>query len=148
MYIRDPNTTLNFDLKVKYRVFDIFSWLAKTIFWFDIGFPYLAHAFITWCVANIHDPYSTLTFDLKVNFIGFCRLFFLLWHWHTALCFGHSVFVRWHSYTMFGTWVYQHGTMCSVHSWPLYGLDLLPQYKLYIFPSWISAWQDYLRSLT
>ena len=41
-----------------------------------------------------------------------------------ALCSGHSFFDLWHSHTLFGTWVYHHGTICRVHSWPLYDLDL------------------------
>ena len=48
-----------------------------------------------------------------------------------ALCSGLSFFVLWHSHTLFGTWVYHHGTMCRVHSWNLY--DLWPQYQYYIF---------------
>ena len=50
-----------------------------------------------------------------------------------ALCSGLSIFVFWHSHTLFGTWVYHHGTMCHVHSWTLYDLDLWPQYQNYIF---------------
>ena len=43
-------------------------------------------------------------------------------------------FVLWHiSHTMFGMWVYHHGTMCHMHSWPLYDLDLSHQYESYIF---------------
>ena len=37
-----------------------------------------------------------------------------------ALCSGHSFFVLWHNYTMFGLWVYYHGTVCRVQSWPQY----------------------------
>ena len=45
-----------------------------------------------------------------------------------------AFFVLWHfSHTMFGMWVYHHGTMCRMHSWPLYDLDLSPQYESYIF---------------
>ena len=44
-----------------------------------------------------------------------------------------AFFVLWHfSRTMFGMWVYHHGTMCRMHSWPLYDLDLSPQYESYI----------------
>ena len=34
--------------------------------------------------------------------------------------------------SMFGTWEYPHGTMCGVHSWLLFDLDLWPQYENYI----------------
>ena len=45
-----------------------------------------------------------------------------------------AFFVLWHiSHTMFGMWVYHHGTMCHMHSWPLYDLDLSHQYESYIF---------------
>ena len=73
-YIHDPDTTLNFDLKVKFIGFlTCFRVQPITFFWFDIGLPYLAHGSITkrGCVKYIHDPDMTLTFDLKVKFIGF-----------------------------------------------------------------------------
>ena len=35
-----------------------------------------------------------------------------------ALCSCLSFFVLWQSHTLFGTWVYHHGTMCHVHLWP------------------------------
>ena len=66
------------------------------------------------CVAFIHDPDRTLTFDLKVQFIGFMTWF----------CVRAIAFCLWHCHTMFGTWVYHHGTMCSRLSWPLYDFDL------------------------
>ena len=50
-----------------------------------------------------------------------------------ALCSGLSFFVLWHSHTLFGTWVYHHDTICRIHSWTLYDLDLWPQYQNYIF---------------
>ena len=58
-----------------------------------------------------------------------------------ALWSGLMFFVFWHSHTLFSTWVYHHGTMCRVHSWILYDLDLWPQYQNY-FLSWIWVWQD------
>ena len=76
-YIHDPDTTLNFDLKVKFKGFlTCFHVWPITFFWIDIGLPYLAHGCITirQCVAYIHDPDSMLTFDLKVKFKGFCRV--------------------------------------------------------------------------
>ena len=50
-----------------------------------------------------------------------------------ALCSGTAFFVLGHSHTMFGSWVYHHGTMCHIHSWPLYDLDLWHQYWNNIF---------------
>ena len=50
-----------------------------------------------------------------------------------ALYLWLSFFVLWHSHTLFGKWVYHHGTMCRVHSWTLYDLDLWPRYQNYIF---------------
>ena len=43
-YIHDPDTTLNFDLKVKFIWF-LTCFLVRpiTFFWFDIGLQYLAH---------------------------------------------------------------------------------------------------------
>ena len=44
---------------------------------------------------------------------------------------AHSFFhlVLWHSHTIFIPWVYHHWRMCLINSWPLYSLDLWPQYK-------------------
>ena len=73
-YIHDSDTTLNFDLKVKFIGFlTCFRVRPITFFWFDIGLPYLAHGCITirQCVMYIHDSDTTLNFDLKVKFIGF-----------------------------------------------------------------------------
>ena len=50
-----------------------------------------------------------------------------------ALCTGHSFFGLWHSHTMFCTWGYHRATMCCVHSWPLYDIDLWTPYQNYIF---------------
>ena len=72
------NTTLNFDLKVKFIGFlTCFCVWPITFFWFDFGIPYLAHGCITirWCVAYIQDPDRTLNLDLKVKFIGFLKCF-------------------------------------------------------------------------
>ena len=77
VYIHDPDTTLNFDLKVKFIGFlTCFHVRAITFFFIDIGLPYLADSFITMrgCVKYIHDPETTLNFDLKVKFIGFMTL--------------------------------------------------------------------------
>ena len=91
---------------------------------FDIGIPYLAHGFITMreCVKCIHDSDTTLNFDIKVKIYRVCDM---------ALCSGLSYFVLWHGHTLFGTWVFHHGTMCGIHSWTLYDPDLWPQYQNY-----------------
>ena len=72
-HIHDPDTTLTFDLMLKFIGFLHNGVRPITLFWFDIGLPYLAHGCITirQCVANIYDPNTTLTFDLKVKSIGF-----------------------------------------------------------------------------
>ena len=59
----------------------------------------------------------------KVKFIGFLR-------W---LCVQASAFL---SFDI----VYHHGTMCRIHSWTLYDLDLWPQYH----SPWIWVWQNVL----
>ena len=58
-----------------------------------------------------------------------------------ALCSDLSFFVLWHCHTLFGKWVHHYGTMCRVHSWTLYDLDLWPHIKI-IFSPWIWVWQD------
>ena len=44
-----------------------------TLFWFDIGLPYLAYGCITMrqCVSHTYNSDITLTFDLKVKFVWF-----------------------------------------------------------------------------
>ena len=77
-YIHDPDTTLNFDLKVKFIGFlTCFCVRPITIFWFDTGLPYLAYGVIAMkrCHTYIHVPYPMLTFDLQVKFIDFCHGF-------------------------------------------------------------------------
>ena len=74
-YIHDPDTTLSFDLNVKFIGFlTCFRVRSITFLKIDIGLPYLAHGCITirLCVAYIHGP--DLTFDLLVKFIGFCHV--------------------------------------------------------------------------
>ena len=71
-YIHYPDTTLNFNLNVKFIGFlTCFRFRSITFFWFDIGLPYFAHRCITIirCVAHIHDQVTTL--NLKVKFIVF-----------------------------------------------------------------------------
>ena len=86
----------------------------------SVCFDYLAHGSITMkgCVAYIYDPDTTLTFEMKVKFVRFM----------TWLCVRVTGFFSLDSHTLFGIWVHHHGTMCCIHSWPLYDLDLWPQY--------------------
>ena len=77
-YIHDPDTTLNFDLMVKFIGFlTCFCVLPITIFLFDNGLPYLGYGSITMrrCDTYNYVPGLMLTFDLKVKFIGFCHVF-------------------------------------------------------------------------
>ena len=46
-------------------------------------------------------------------------------------CQAHNFYMVWHWLTIFGTWVYHHETMCSVHSWSRYDLELWPQGQIY-----------------
>ena len=104
---------------------------------FDIGIPYLAHGSITMrgCVAYINDPDRALTFDLKVQFIEFMTW---LCVWATALLSFEKVILclEWE--------VYHHGTMCWVHSLPLYDLNLWPQFQNYIITINLSLAKSFL----
>ena len=69
-YIHDPDTTLNFDLKVKFIGF--MTWLcvqASAFLSFDIVILCLSCKCITMirCVAYIHELCMTLTFDLNIK---------------------------------------------------------------------------------
>ena len=71
-YIRDPDTTLTSDLKVKLMGF--MTWLcvqASAFLSFDIVILCLTREFITMvrCVAYIHELCMTLTFDLNIKII-------------------------------------------------------------------------------
>ena len=67
---------------------------------------------------------TMFTFDPKVKLIWFM----------TLLCLWATDFLSFDRVILcFGMWVYHHGTMCRVHSWPLDNLDLWPQYQNYIF---------------
>ena len=73
-YIHDPDTTLIFDLKIKYIGFLTCLQVRPVIsVCFDICLPCLEQGSITMrgYVAYIHNPNTTLTFDPKVKFIGF-----------------------------------------------------------------------------
>ena len=124
-YIHDPDTTMNFDLKVIInRVFDTFSSRAHDHFliwhWLTI--------FGTWKMWHVHSCsgfdvvlcpqcqiYRVLScLNVRIVICNFC----LLWHWHT----------------IFGTCIYHNEMMCQVHSWSWYDADLWPQgqnYKVY-----------------
>ena len=75
-YIHDPDSMLNFDLKVKFKGFCRLHVRPVTSVSFDNGLSNLADRFINMrgCVKYIHDPDTTLNFDLKVKFIGFMTL--------------------------------------------------------------------------
>ena len=47
------------------------------------------------------------------------------------LCPTHNFFMVWHLLTIFGTWVYQHKTMCRVHSWSIFDVDHWHQGQIY-----------------
>ena len=96
-------------------------WYTSPSLWDDVSLTFM-------------NPYRTLTFDLKVKFIRFM----------TWLSVRATYFVLSHNHTM---WVYHHGTMCRVHPWTLYDLDLWSQYQI-IFSRWIWDLQDCLCSLT
>ena len=46
-------------------------------------------------------------------------------------CPAHNFFLVWHWLTIFGTWISHHATMCRVHSWSRYELELWPQGQIY-----------------
>ena len=123
-YTHDPDSTLTFDLKVKFiglRVRPVTS-------------VCLTFAFIIWHMGL--SPSEDVS-----------RIFMICWYdvdlwpqgqmyrvYDMPLCSGHGFFLLWHSHKMFCTWVYHHGTMCRVHSCPIYDLVFWPQYQNYISP--------------
>mgnify|MGYP003686137055 CR=1 FL=1 len=58
----------------------------------------------------------------------------IYWVFNIALCLGH----------ISGTWMHHHKIMCHIHSWPLYDLDLWPQYQHYIC-FWRRSFLDWCR---
>ena len=96
-----------------------------TFFCFYIGLPYLAIRYIIMrqCVTCIHDPNTMLTCDLKVKFIGFFYMF---------SCRARNYFLLWHWLPLFSTWFYHHKSMCCIHSWSWYNIDLWPQDQIYM----------------
>ena len=88
-YIHDPDTTLNFDFKVKFIGF--MTWLcvqASAFLSVDIVIHCLARE--GRCVTYIHKLYMTLTFDLNIKII------FSPWIWVLQ-----NVFALWHMHTIF-----------------------------------------------
>ena len=78
-YFQDPDTTLNFDLEVKFiGVLSCLCVRPITIFYMT-----LAKHIRTWVYHHermfmyIYVPDSMLTFDLKVKCMGFCHVFML-----------------------------------------------------------------------
>ena len=123
-YIHDPDTTFNFDLKVKFIGFlTCFRFRLITFFWIDIGLPNLAQG----CTPSDNVSRSfmisiqcwplTSRSNLKAFVMSSCTTcnFCLLWHWHIK----------------FGRLVYHHERMCQVHSWSWYNLELWHQGKIY-----------------
>ena len=119
----DLDTTLEFDIKVKFIVFDMFSCLVHNFF----GLTYLT-IFGTWvyhhdalCRKHSWTPYDH---DLWPQGLIY-RLLSCLHVWPVT-----SVFWHWH--TIFGIWVYHHERMCQVHSSSWYDVDLWPQGQIYM----------------
>ena len=92
----------------------------------DIGKPYI----YIWHMGlspwdNVSRTFTTLVWPLSLtsrsNFQGFflsscpTRNFTLLWHWHIK----------------FGTRVYHHETMCLIHSWSQYDINLWVKCQIY-----------------
>ena len=69
-YIHDPNTTLTFDLNVKFIRFLTSASQARTFF-VALTFTYHIWHMIQDVVAYIRDLDTTMTFEFKVRFIGF-----------------------------------------------------------------------------
>ena len=100
-----------------YRFLSFLQIQPVTSVCYDIGLPYLAHVSITMrgCVKYIQDPERMLTFDLMVKFVGF-----MTWLFVRA-----TAFLSFDSLIMIGTWVYHHGIMCRIHTWPWTSLSKL-----------------------
>ena len=125
-YIHDSNTTLNFDLKEFYRGFDMslcpthnfcLLWHMHTIFGTWVYYHERMCWIYSWSQYNVDLwPQGQIYKDFDM-----------------ALCLGTVFFVYWHSPTISGTLVCYHRIKCHIHLWPLYDLDLWPQYQYYIF---------------
>ena len=71
-YINDSDTTLTFDLKVKFKVFMTWLCVQESAFLsFDIVIVCLASECITMvrCVAYIHELCMTFIFDINIKII-------------------------------------------------------------------------------
>ena len=120
--IHDPDTTLKFDLKVKSIGF-LTCFCVQPIPIFDLT---LAYHIWHMGLSPWEDVSSTFMILYDVD----------LWPQHQiyrvydiALSSGFSLFVLWHTHTLFGTWVNHHGTMCHIHTWTMFDLDLWLNYQ-------------------
>ena len=130
----------------------LFAKIIKSVFLIDIflyprerssdGYFFVWHwltIFGTWVYYHerICRKHSWSRYDLKLELWPQGQIYR---DFDMALCSGLSFFVLWHCHTFFGTWVNHHGTMCHVHSWTLYDLDI--NIKI-IYSPWIWVWQDF-----
>ena len=90
-----------------------------TFLWFDIGLPVYQHE--TMC--RVH---SWSWYDLELWPQGQIYRVFDMFS-----CPAINFFLDWHWLTIFGTWMYHHQTMCRVHSWSWFNVDLWPQGQIY-----------------
>ena len=117
-YIHDPDTTLTFDLKVKFIGF--MTWLcvqASAFLSFDIVILCLARKCITMvrCVHTFMNsawPWSLTSISKLYFHHGFKS-------YKMTLPFDLGIL-------NFGMWVYHRNTTCCVHSWLWYDFDLWP----------------------
>ena len=119
VYIHDPDRTLNFDLKTKFIGF-LTCFCVWPITIFDLT---LANHIWHKCLSPWEDVTSTFMILIRHSPLTSMSNFRV---YDMVLCSGLSFFVLRHSHTLFGTWVYHHGTMRHVNTWPLKGLDLWP----------------------
>ena len=131
VYIQDPNTTLIFDLKVKFTEFltCICVWPVTSVC-FDSDLPFFT---LTFCRAQSHYVWHMSVspwYDVSRTFITFLWLWLLTWiskniFTRTLSLARSSLFFN-KGIPNFGIWVYHHETTYCVHSLPLYDLDLWP----------------------
>ena len=81
----------------------------------------LAYHFSTWIYhhENIHDPGTKLTFWPQDQI------------YRAYDVFGSQLFLSFYVVILCLAWLC--GMMCCIHLWPLYDLELWPQYRNYIF---------------
>ena len=123
--------TLTYDLKVKFIGF-LTLLFVRTITFFALTLAYhIRHIGVSpwgnslYILIYVHDLDMTLIFDLKVKFIGFLT-------WHCVQAIYVNFFILWHSHTIYGTWVYHHGTMCHI------GRDLCTTSVVWPRPLWVA----------